>query len=504
MSGGQDNERLPSGWVETTISDLLAVLPDGRTLHQGWSPQCEKDPAAEGEWGVLKTTSVQDGSFLDMHNKRLPDHLKPDPSIEVRPGDILITCAGPRARCGVVSLVRSTRPSLMLSGKMYRFRVPNGKVEPAFVEAHLRTLESQHRIDRIKTGGSDSGLNLTHDRFRPLPLRLAPYNEQKRIVAKVEALQAHSDAAKEALDAIPDLVAQFRQSVLAAAFRGDLTKKWREANPDVEPASVLLERIRDERRRKWQKAHPNKKYVEPKPADTDGLPELPEGWCWASLEELVAGISYGHTASASSDTSGRKFLRITDLTDSGVNWESVPFCPDPGADHYDLKEGDIVVARTGATTGKSYRLIAPPRGAVFASYLIRLDALSSCPTDYIAGFMKGPLYWQQIMTVRKGSAQPGANASVLGSLAVPLCPRHEMEPIIRAANDVLADSSRIQGAAQAASDQLTSISQSILAKAFRGALVPQDPNDEPASVLLDRIRQERENGSSKPARKRRG
>src|SRR5574341_1917083 len=110
-------------------------MDDGRDLHHGWSPQCERLPATDGEWGVLKTTAIQDGHFAPEHNKKLPAHLSPRPQLEVRVGDILMTCAGPRARCGIACLVRSTGPHLMLSGKMYRFRTRPDEVEPSYLEA---------------------------------------------------------------------------------------------------------------------------------------------------------------------------------------------------------------------------------------------------------------------------------------------------------------------------------------------------------------------------------
>src|SRR5690606_18895193 len=116
---------------------------------------------------------------------------------------------------------------------------------------------------------------------------------------KIDALTEKSREAREALDEVPQLLAKLRHSILAAAFRGDLTKQWREQNPNVEPASALLQRIREEGRKKWEQAELAKfkakgklppddkwksKYGEPEPADTEGLPELPEGWCWASAE----------------------------------------------------------------------------------------------------------------------------------------------------------------------------------------------------------------------------
>jgi type I restriction enzyme S subunit len=147
--------KLPPGWALARIEDIFAMLEDGRTLHQGWSPQCESIPApTNDEWGVLKTTAIQAGEFLPEQNKRLPNGLTPRPQIEVKSGDILMTCAGPRSRCGVTCLVKNTRPRLMMSGKMYRFRVAD-QIEPRFVEAYLQTHWAA-AIDKMKTGGSDS------------------------------------------------------------------------------------------------------------------------------------------------------------------------------------------------------------------------------------------------------------------------------------------------------------------------------------------------------------
>ena len=126
---------------------------------------------------------------------------------------------------------------------------------------------------------------------------MPPLAEQRRIVAKIEALQERSRRAREALSEVGPLLEQFRQSVLAAAFRGDLTADWRAAHPNVEPASELLHRIRAERRRRWEQAELAKyeakgqkppknwqdKYKEPEPVDDSDLPELPEGWVWATL-----------------------------------------------------------------------------------------------------------------------------------------------------------------------------------------------------------------------------
>jgi len=118
---------LPQGWATAGIEAILLPFENGQTLRQGWSPQCESFPAkTEDTWGVLKTTAIQDGDFQPEHNKQLPAGLDPDPSIEVQPGDLLLTCAGPRVRCGVICLVRKTRSRLMISGKCTAFDPTRG------------------------------------------------------------------------------------------------------------------------------------------------------------------------------------------------------------------------------------------------------------------------------------------------------------------------------------------------------------------------------------------
>src|SRR5579875_21499 len=113
---------LPKSWLQVPITEVLEPNSNGKPFQQGWSPLCLSTPAPEGRWGVLKTTAIQQGEFWPHENKELPDNLEPRPQIEVKPGDVLMTCAGPRSRCGIACLVERTQQKLMMSGKMYRFR----------------------------------------------------------------------------------------------------------------------------------------------------------------------------------------------------------------------------------------------------------------------------------------------------------------------------------------------------------------------------------------------
>jgi len=219
-------KEIKKDWVEIPIENILAPNEKGVILGQGWSPQCEKQPSqSENDWGVLKTTAIQSGYFIEEENKLLPSHLEPKTQHEVNKGDLLITCAGPRNRCGVACLVRKTRKKLLISGKMYRFRINEKKAVPEFIELFLLSQEAWKEIDKMKTGGSDSGLNLTHTRFKKLIIPIPPLPEQLAIVAKIEELLSNLENGRQQLQTAQQQLKVYRQSLLKWAFEGKLTNK---------------------------------------------------------------------------------------------------------------------------------------------------------------------------------------------------------------------------------------------------------------------------------------
>ncbi len=149
------------------------------------------------------------------------------------------------------------------------------------------------------------------------------------------------------------------------------------------------------------------------------------------LSEVATRIDYGVTASASAVENGTKFLRITDIQDGAVDWQTVPFCEAPPNKlrSAQLSNGDTVFARTGATTGKSFLIQSPPDGAVFASYLIRVRPSASVNPAYLAHFFQSKDYWSQIQRKTQGAAQGGVNASSLSEIEIPLPPLDEQRRI---------------------------------------------------------------------------
>ena len=515
MSGKQERE-LPPGWAMARIEDLFWPLEDGRTLHQGWSPLCEKSPApTDEEWGVLKTTAIQAGEFLPQHNKHLPKNLVPRPQTEVKSGDILITCAGPRVRCGVACLVRTTRPRLMMSGKMYRFRVSPNDMDARYLEAFLLTPEATSAVDKMKTGGSDSGLNLTHDRFRPLPIPVAPLNEQRRIMDVVEELFSDLDAGVSTLKRLQIKLKNYRTAMLKAAAEGRLTTDWRTHNPDVEPASSLLARILTERRQSWEDEQLQKfmdadkeppkgwkaKYREPITLETSHLPLLPKNWCWAIVGQLSASEAnsitdgpFGSNLMTEHYTDrGPRVIRLQNIKDG--------FFADEKAHISEAKfdrlkkhaayEGDIVIAGLSDNPPRACIIPGFVGPAIVKADCIRFKPQSELSEKCLCFFLNALPTKMRLKQIVHGVGRPRLNLSDIKSIELPLPPLEEQKVIATELDDQFSVIDHLETDLAAKLKSAQALRQSILRDAFAGKLVPQDPNDKPATELLARIAVER-------------
>jgi type I restriction enzyme S subunit len=227
---------------------------------------------------------------------------------------------------------------------------------------------------------------------------------------------------------------------------------------------------------------------------------LPEGWKQVRIKDIADSIQYGHTASAVTRDEGPRFLRITDIQDGRVDWETVPSCDIPEKDipKYRLEKGDLVFARTGATTGKSFLIDDCPE-AVFASYLIRVRVSIDLDSRYLAAFFQSPAYWQQIESGKRGIGQPNVNGKVLGEVQFPLAPLDEQRRIVAEIEKQVTRLDVGVKALKRAQANLKRYRAAILKAACEGCLVPteaelahsEDRDYESAKVLLGRILTER-------------
>ena len=199
------------------------------------------------------------------------------------------------------------------------------------------------------------------------------------------------------------------------------------------------------------------------------------------LCELATSIDYGVTASASAVENGTKFLRITDIQDGIVDWQTVPFCEAPAnkIQSAQLSDGDIVFARTGATTGKSFLIQSPPDGAVFASYLIRVRPSARVNPAYLAHFFQSNDYWIQIRRKTQGAAQGGVNATSLSEIEIPLPPLDEQRRIAA----ILDSADALRRKRKRSLGLLDNLAQSIFAEMFGVSKGPEVTG--PLATLAD-------------------
>ncbi|MEH1923124.1 restriction endonuclease subunit S [Nostoc sp.] len=336
-------------------------------------------------------------------------------------------------------------------------------------------------------------------------LALPPLNEQKRIVAKIEELNDRTQKAKKALDSIPQLCDRFRQSVLAAAFRGDLTADWREQNPDVEPASVLLDKIKKEHSKTWKQEElellqnsGNQTKNDFNLSNNFALSELPASWLCTNLESICFLVT-GKTPS----TTNKDFWDgdIPFITPSQIHVSGSILPPNRTLTELGTKQARIIPENSilAVCIGSVGKIGLLNRPSVINQ---QLNAL----IPYQGIFPKFLYYWSQYFLrnwiIENASATVNAailNKSRLGTAPVIIAPFNEQKQIVSLIEKHFAIIDVIHKQHQPTIEKLEKLNQSILLKAFRGELVPQDPDDEPASVLLERIRAEREKlNNSKP------
>lgn len=408
----------------TTLDQVLLPLTDRSPLQQGWSPRCEPHPAEPGEWGVLKTTAIQRGRFAEDANKRLPDRLVPKPALEVEVGDLLMTCAGPRARCGVPTLIRHTRAKLMISGKMYRFRVDPQIVDARFLELFLLSGEAQARINEMKTGISDSGLNLTKGRFLGLSVPVIPLNAQKRTVEIVEAHLSRLDAAEV-------LVGNARKRVQRMVASAQDRLIWGVERETVAVSELLRERMRN-------------------------------GHSARAVKDGEAGI---RTLTLTAVTLGRFRDEYTKITVAD---------PDKVVDLW-LEPGDILVQRanTPALVGTTALFDGPAGWAIFPDLLIRLrvDEARVRP-NYLALALSAERTHRSLRTRAKGLAgsMPKVDQTAIGATRVPLPTLDHQDAILNEMNSVRDRASLLERELSRTARRATRLRNSLLTAAFSGWL----------------------------------
>jgi type I restriction enzyme S subunit len=503
---------LPKGWALATLPDLVGR--DGVFVDGDWVESKDQDP--NGDVRLIQLADVGDGHYVDKSNRFMTSAAAAALGCtDLKVGDVLIArmpdplgraCQFPGDKKRAVTVV-----------DVAIFRSDAGTVNHRWLMHAVNAHQTRAAIASLASGTTRT--RISRGNLGTIDFPLPPLNEQRRIVEKLDAVFEKSRAAKARLERLPALLDRLKRSILAAAFRGDLTKEWRVAHPDVEPASVLLERIRAERRRRWEEGlrakgkDPRKAtYEEPAPVDVSGLPELPEGWGWTTMRELAAterhALAIGPFGSS---------LKVDDYRERGVplifvrnvrakNYTELKpaFIDDDKARElaaHQVVSGDVLVTKMGDPPGDAD--VYPPglAPAVITADVIKLtvDREMAYPS-YVATALYAESVRAQVLEAAQGVAQQKMSLERFEKILVPLPPRAEQEALLTAIGDVEAALKALSDRQRTSASRASLLEQAALAKAFRGELVPQDPDDEPASVLLERIRAAR---AAEPERGRR-
>ncbi|EHH1283196.1 restriction endonuclease subunit S [Vibrio parahaemolyticus] len=427
----------------------------------------------------------------------------------VNPGDIVIANVGDPGKSFVVPNLNQP----MTLGPNSILLKSNSKNLNNFLKYFFQSNWFEELIAQITTGTAQKKFNKTG--FRALYFPFPPEKEQDRIVDKLEELFSELDEGVKELKAAQTKLSQYRQSLLKSAVEGSLTQQWRAENSDQvqETGEQLLARILKQRREQWQqqklaefaekgKTPPKNwqdKYPEPVQPDTTDLPELPEGWVWASVDQLVYESSYGTSVKCDYGTGNTPVLRIPNVINKKVSVSDLKETVDPfdiGLNKQ-LLSGDILIVRTNGSLslmGQTALVRDIEDGFYFASYLLRLrtpmDTILPEWMDLYFG-SKNARAWIENQA-SSSAGQNNISLSKFSNLHVPLPPLEEQVQLISVLANEFDSIDRQIEVTDLGLKQSEAQRKNILKSAFSGQLVPQDPNDEPASELLEKIKQERE------------
>ncbi len=394
---------------------------------------------------------------------------------------------------------------------------PEEGVSPKFVQFRLNASDFVGFASQLDEGDRP---RVDYAQIGAFQLELPPTAEQHRIVQAIESYFTRLDDAEATLQRVQRNLKRYRASVLKAAVEGRLVpteaELARAEGRDYEPASVLLQRILAERRRRWEEAELAKmkakgrepkddnwkaKYREPEAPDTAALSELPEGWCWASMDQITSRVTSGSRDwTQYYDRGDSVFLMAQNVRPGHLDLSHKQFVDPPSADssceRSQVLMQDLLVTIVGANTGNVCRVPMDLPNHYVCQSVALMRPVDPAASRYLEAYLNAPSGKQVYEQFIYGQGRPHLSFDNLKATPVPLPPSGEQARIVEAVDrmDMVGVATAHETTACVA--RCRSLRQSILRWAFSGHLVDQDPTDEPASQLLERIRAERETATA--------
>lgn len=448
---------LPSSWARAALGDICAQ-------------PTQRVPSVDEDFTYIDIASVDRDRKSISEPQRLPGAEAPSRARKVvEAGDVIVSMTRPNLNA--VALVGAEHNECIASTGFDVLKPI--EVEPRWIFAAVRSAQFVDAMCDKVQGALYPAVKSADIREHEIPL--PPLAEQTRIAQKLDELLAQVDTLKARIDGIPALLKRFRQSVLAAAVSGRLTEEWRaqnfgcvdEGGPITEPASS----------------------------------SLPVGWSSKTAGDICGFITKGTTPSKEKMTAGHgevPYIKVYNLTFTGaLDFSIDPTFVDSSTHSTDLKRsivkpGDVLMNIVGPPLGKVSIVPATYPEWNINQAIARFRAGDEISAAYLALCLRTDEVLSHAISRAKATAgQFNLTLEICRELPLPVPPAEEQTEIVRRVEQLFAFADQLEAKVASAKSRIDHLTQSILAKAFRGELVPQDPNDEPASVLLERIKAQR-------------
>jgi type I restriction enzyme S subunit len=487
---------LPVGWAWTALAEVASVNPRVDVTALADTVPVTFIPMQAMGAGTGR---------VDVTNERLLSTVKRGYTA-FQNGDVLFAKITPCMENGKAAVARSLVSGIGFGSTEFHVLRPGADVDAEYLY-YFVSQESFRHSARERMTGTAGQLRVPASYMAQVRLPLAPLAEQHRIVATIEQQFTRLDAGVAALRRVRAALKRYRAAVLKAAVEGKLTEAWRAEHPNVEPAAALLARILAERRARWEadlrakgKDPAKARYEEPAAPDTAGLPALPDGWCWVSLG-AVSDIHLGKMLSPKAYAVG--LLQLPYLRNENVRWSAFNLTDVKymgfklsEVDRYRVEPMDLMVCE-GGEAGRCAVYAGTSHEYMYQKALHRVRAFRNFASPYyIQTCLQHYVAAKTVIPRPSETTIQHLPLEKMMTLPLPAPSLAEQKQIVAEVDRRLSVVSELEANVEANLKRAERLRQSILERAFSGRLVPQDPNDEPASMLLERIRIQRGGGKT--------
>ena len=470
---------LPKGWVGINLDKICDIIR-GVTYKK----EDAIDYSKMGYIPLYRANNIQNSKLIENELVYLPQSLVKESQL-LKGGDIVVAMSsGSKSIVGKAAQYFSNEKKTF--GAFCGTLRPIVSVQSKYVGYFTQTKYYRELLSSLSAGANIN--NLKPAFFGEINVPLAPFAEQTRIVEKLDEVLAQVDTIKARLDGIPAILKRFRQSVLAAAVSGRLTEEWRKNSSNIEVDLVSLNKDKNKLiENKLIKNDLSFEYAE-------RMYDAPDSWAILKLKSVAKKITDGEHKTPIRQQSGRYLISARNVRDGYISLENVDYVDESEyqklRQRCDPNKGDILISCSGSV-GRVSLVDADDKYV-----MVRSAALVKLLDEYMLNYflvyaLQSPQLQKRIDESSKSTAQSNLFLGPIKELEVPLPPIEEQREIVRLVDQYFAFADTIEAQVKKAQTRVDNLTQSILAKAFRGELVAQDPDDEPAEKLLERIAQAR-------------